>query len=86
MVQVLLAKNELRERPTEQIEAALRHGGHLVSLKGEVDDNALIKDVQWNTFGTEMDLANLSWALSVLAVVRFLTNRPPICQPTRSGL
>lgn len=37
--------------PAEQIEAALRHGGHLVELSGALSESALIKDTQWDAFG-----------------------------------
>ena len=37
--------------PAEQLEAALRHGSQLVELRGDVQDTALIREVQWDTFG-----------------------------------
>jgi len=38
----------------ESIETAIRHGARLVQLAGEVDDQALIKDLQWDTWGTHV--------------------------------
>lgn len=35
----------------EQVEMAIRHGTHLVELKGDVAQSALIRDVQWDPFG-----------------------------------
>lgn len=40
--------------PTDQMVTALRHGSHLVELRGEVTDSALIKHVQWDTFGHDV--------------------------------
>ena len=34
--------------------AVLRHGNRFVTLTGEVAESAFIKDVQWNTWGTEV--------------------------------
>lgn len=38
----------------EALWSVIRHGGHLVELKGAVDDTALIREVQWDTFGSEV--------------------------------
>ena len=38
--------------PREQFSTALRHGGRLVELKGGVNESALIRDLQWDTYGT----------------------------------
>jgi large subunit ribosomal protein L25 len=40
--------------PAEEIQAAIRHGSHLVQLKGAVKQNALISDVQWDPFGVDV--------------------------------
>jgi large subunit ribosomal protein L25 len=49
--------------PKLEVHAAVRHGAHLVELKGAVNESALIKDVQWDPFGTEvlhLDLTRVS--------------------------
>lgn len=38
----------------EQIEKAVRHGSRFVALAGQVTDSALIAELQWNTWGTEV--------------------------------
>jgi large subunit ribosomal protein L25 len=38
----------------EEIEAAVRHRAHLVSLEGGVTESALIQSIQWDTFGVEI--------------------------------
>ena len=43
--------------PTRDVNTAIRHGNQFVELKGAVNENALIKDVQWDTFG--MDVLHL---------------------------
>lgn len=40
--------------PAAEFDAAMRHGSHVVTLKGDVSDEALIKDVQWDAFGSEV--------------------------------
>jgi large subunit ribosomal protein L25 len=37
-----------------EVEAVLRHRSHLVELRGFVNENALIREVQWDTFGAEV--------------------------------
>lgn len=37
---------------SSEVSAAVRHGAHLIELKGAVNESALIKDVQWDAFGT----------------------------------
>lgn len=37
-----------------EIFAAVHHGGKLVALQGDIRDSALIRDVQWDTFGKEV--------------------------------
>ena len=47
----------------EQLDAAVRHGNRFVALSGDVSENAFIKDLQWNTWGTEIlhvDFARVS--------------------------
>jgi len=38
----------------EELNAAVRHGNRFVALSGRLSENAFIKDVQWNTWGTEI--------------------------------
>jgi large subunit ribosomal protein L25 len=38
--------------PHEQFATALRHGSRLVQLQGDVNESALIRDLQWDTYGT----------------------------------
>lgn len=48
--------------PKAELQAAVRHGAHLVELKGAVNESALIKSVQWDPFGSEVlhvDLARV---------------------------
>jgi large subunit ribosomal protein L25 len=40
--------------PADALEAAVRHGSHVVELKGAVKESALIRELQWNTWGTEV--------------------------------
>jgi large subunit ribosomal protein L25 len=47
----------------DEVHALIRHGGKLVDLKGDVADTALIRDVQWSTYGTDVlhvDLARVT--------------------------
>jgi large subunit ribosomal protein L25 len=37
----------------EAVEAAVRHGSRVVELKGAVKTSALIREMQWDTFGVE---------------------------------
>ncbi len=49
--------------PTAEVRAVLRHGSKLVDLKGNLDEKALIRAVQWDCYGTEvlhLDLARVS--------------------------
>ncbi len=39
---------------TEAIGTVVRHGSHVVELTGAVKQSALIRDLQWNTWGTEI--------------------------------
>jgi large subunit ribosomal protein L25 len=40
--------------PAEQIRAAIRHGARVVQLKGAASDSALIRDLQYDTYGLEI--------------------------------
>jgi large subunit ribosomal protein L25 len=56
----------------EALDAAVRHGNRFVALSGEVSESAFIKDVQWNTWGTEIlhvDFARVSADESVRVTV-----------------
>ena len=47
----------------DQVAAALRHGSRLVDLKGAVNESALIRELQWDTYGIEVlhvDFARVS--------------------------
>jgi large subunit ribosomal protein L25 len=49
--------------PADQMRAAIRHGARVVQLKGSVSDNALIRELQYDTFGLEIlhvDFARVS--------------------------
>lgn len=48
--------------PAEQVDALLRHGGKVVTLRGAVAETALIREVQWDPFGQRvlhMDLTRV---------------------------
>lgn len=38
----------------EQISLIIRHGGHLVQLSGDIAERALLKEVQWDTWGKQV--------------------------------
>lgn len=47
----------------EELHALLRHGAKLVDLQGDVTDTALLRGLQWNTYGTDVlhvDLTRVS--------------------------
>jgi large subunit ribosomal protein L25 len=47
----------------DQVRAAVRHGARLVNLAGDVQETALIRQVQWDAFGVEvlhLDLTRVS--------------------------
>jgi len=49
--------------PAEQLTAAVRHGSRVVDLKGAVSDSALVRELQYDTFGLEIlhvDFARVS--------------------------
>ncbi len=39
---------------SDALSAALRHGSRLVDLTGAVSESAFIRDIQWNTWGTDV--------------------------------
>lgn len=67
--------------PTKQIDAAIRHGSHIVKLEGKVNTDALINDVQWDMLGREVlhiDLTsiNLSESITVTLPVELVGDAP----------
>jgi large subunit ribosomal protein L25 len=49
--------------PTDQVQAAIRHGARMVQLQGDITDTALIRDIQWDALGMNVlhiDLARVS--------------------------
>lgn len=51
------------EITSDQVRAAVRHGARLVDLAGDVQETALIRQVQWDAFGVEvlhLDLTRVS--------------------------
>lgn len=38
----------------KELNRAIDHGSHIVQLSGDSNDNALIKEIQWDTFGTRV--------------------------------
>jgi len=40
--------------PAEQLDAAVRHGGRLVTLAGAVDEDAIIRELQWDAWGSHV--------------------------------
>ncbi len=40
--------------PTDQLAAVLRHGSHVVDLTGSLKEKALIREVQYDVFGTDI--------------------------------
>ena len=48
---------------TDDLMGVLRHGGRMVQLAGDVSESALIREVQWDAFGSEVlhvDLTRVS--------------------------
>lgn len=46
----------------KDVQAAIRHGSQFVELKGSINESALIKEVQWDAFGSDvlhLDLARV---------------------------
>lgn len=49
--------------PSEQVQAAVRHGARVVDLQGAVSEKAFIRELQWDIYGTEvvhLDLTRVS--------------------------
>lgn len=49
--------------PADQVHAAIRHGSRFVSLQGALNEKALIKECQWDTWGQvllHLDLTRVS--------------------------
>ena len=47
----------------DEMAAVVRHGGRVVELKGDVNEKAFIRDLQWDTYGTHVlhvDFARVS--------------------------
>jgi large subunit ribosomal protein L25 len=40
--------------PADRMAAVIRHGAKLVELRGAVEGNALVRDVQWDAFATQV--------------------------------
>lgn len=40
--------------PTDQLDAAIRHGTRLVNLGGAVNEQAFIRELQWDTWGVQV--------------------------------
>ena len=40
--------------PTGEVNTAIRHGSHLIDLKGDLNEPALIKEVQWDALGSQV--------------------------------
>ena len=56
----------------EELAALIRHGSKLVDLQGAVNENALLREVQWDTFGHEilhLDLTRVRAGESVQVTV-----------------
>lgn len=51
------------QAPADEVRAVVRHGTRVVDLKGAVNEKAFIRQLQWDTFGTDvlhLDLARVS--------------------------
>lgn len=64
-----------------ELEAAIRHGTKLVDLQGDVSESALIKEIQWDAFGTRVlhvDFARVSAeeAVDVIVGVELVGDAP----------
>lgn len=67
--------------PTKQIDAAVRHGSHIVKLEGKVNADALIKDVQWDMLGrgvihVDLTSIDLTEAITVSLSVELVGDAP----------
>jgi large subunit ribosomal protein L25 len=59
--------------PRDAFVSALRHGTRLVELQGAVSESALIRDLQWDTYGTgvlHIDFARVSADEKVKVIVQ----------------
>ena len=49
--------------PLDEVHTVIRHGSKLVDLEGDVNETALLRDVQWDSFGSDVvhiDLTRVS--------------------------
>lgn len=56
-------ENVMLSVPAAELNAAVRHGNRVVTLDGAVKEQALIKEIQWNTWGAaiyHVDFARVS--------------------------
>src|SRR5207248_4574726 len=56
-------KNVSLSVPSDELSTAMRHGSRVVELKGAVQEKALIRDMQWDTYGIDVvhvDFARVS--------------------------
>lgn len=56
----------------EAVEAMVRHGSKTVELRGAVSTPALVRELQWNTYGTEplhVDFLRIDLAEKILVIV-----------------
>jgi len=54
--------------PTKDVNAAIRAGSQIVRLEGKISDDAFIKEIQWDTFGStvlHMDLNKVDLKQSI---------------------
>ena len=47
-------KNVCLAVPAEEMDAVVRHGARLVQLQGAVNEQAFVRDLQWDTWGTHI--------------------------------
>jgi large subunit ribosomal protein L25 len=40
--------------PADELAAVIKHGGKLLTLRGDASDSALLRSVQWDTYGKEI--------------------------------
>ena len=55
--------------PTAEVESAIRHGHKMVGLSGGVSEKALIRAIQWDSFGTQILHLDLNRVSETEAVV-----------------
>lgn len=58
--------------PGEELESAIRHGARLIKLTGALDEQAFVREVQWDTYGQRVlhvDLTRVSEHEKVNVVV-----------------